>query len=539
MASERENAAALLLFLSGKGFKGSSLESDIEKSIGLNPPGFKIGHQVRYGAETMFFELQFKKDRQFNAYRLEKYSARHRKAVEVEARVINGIDTAELERRMQEGDWDTWFNNQGVITSPETLKHIDTTIAMLKELSTGKNFDGINIQEALMFKYWPEIGFIGHVSSYDDFKRTYERQRDFHAGEYGICSCNDAYLQVSGKFEDLHEKLQELKLDEYAGLDTYEELSRLLADCPDEFTIKCSHNTTEAYAEFIVPVIKLDGSYSLDEYTMSLHIYPEIQHDIFNGVDTRELEHAMQAINWTNDRELFIVHDGREPEFYPKIDAILQEMYGLEQHEKGAEIAYLLQLKYWQYTSFFETMVSSEAYQLLESLPKIGRNFPCEIDAGIAWNLLCGRAVRDTNVYPFLPESRDWLRLDTEQHAGERNLAFIEVEKFTQHELVTLIKQIPIVASRSVQYRLERGDLVPVTLCNQTKILLQTNPEQKTIDVFTPEKRSIPVNINFDPDWKPAQMPSGEIKKQHEHTARRQVKPVSNVKGVNRKGKGI
>lgn len=538
MASEREKATVLMEFLSSVGFVGERLEQDINKALALNLPGFKIDHKVQYGEEMMFFELQFKRDRQFNAYRLEQYNARHRKAINIESTVINGINTDVLELRMQGLDWETYFKATDTIASA-ALRNMEEAKEMLSKLSAGQNFDGMKILDALMFKYWPESAFAGFLSTYDDFRQLYESKRDFHAGESGICNCNDAYMHVSGKFEDLHEKLLGMKLDEYAGVDTYDELNRLLADNPDSFEIKCANNNSEAYAEFLIPVTKTDGSYSIDEYIVSLQIYPDIEHGIYNGVDTLKLENVMQAIDWTNDGELYVIHDDLEPELYPEIDQIQQKMHLLEQDERGEPVSYLLQLKYWQYTSFLDAFIQPGADQLMDSLPKIERSFPCEIDAGIAWNLLCGRAVLDKNVYPFLPEALDWLRLDRQQYPGERNLAFTEVGGLSTQKLGQLIRQMPIFAARSVLYRLERGDLVPVTLNNQNKVLLQANPEQKTIDVFTTERRLIPVNLNFDPDWKPSAMLANEIKTQQEETARRQIKLVTNVKGVKRKGKGI
>ncbi|AOM80029.1 hypothetical protein [Pedobacter steynii] len=538
MASEREKVANLVEFLSSIGFHGERLEQGINKLIELNPVGFRLDHKVQYGEETMFFELQFKKDRQFNAYRLEQYNARHRKAINIESTVINGINTDVLELRMQGLDWETYFKAPDTI-APAALRNIEDAKEMLSKLSSSQNFDGMKIRDALMFKYWPESAFAGSLSNYDDFRQLYEGKRDFHAGESGICNCNDAYMHVSGKFEDLHEKLLEMKLDEYAGVDTYDELTRLLADNPDSFEIKCANNNSEAYAEFLIPVTKTDGSYSIDEYTVSLQVYPDIEYGIYNGVNTLELEKAMQAVDWSKDGELFVLHEDREPEFYPEVEQIQQKMYQLEQDEQGEPISYLLQLKYWQYTSCLESFIQPGADQLMDSLPKIERRFPCELDAGIAWNLLCGRAVLDKNVYPFLPEAVDWLRLDRQQYTGERNLAFTEVGGLSAQELGQLIRQMPIFADRSVQYRLERGDLVPVTLNNQNKILLQANPEQKTIDVFTTERRPIPVNLNFDPDWKPVHMPSDGLQNQQEQSTRRQIKLIADVKGVKRKGKGI
>ncbi|WP_029274565.1 hypothetical protein [Pedobacter borealis] len=500
MDSEKEEQ--LLNYLNSLGFYGDTLKEEILYHTNLYQPVFSVNHRIDYGEEAMLFRLRFERDLQFDAYRLASYKATHQEAITIDHKTINDVDTGKLEQYMKIEDWPAYFSKNGDSRLNEQDKaSIEKTIEQLNRLSSGQNFDGIKIQQELMFKYWPED--IANLPDGNELKYMHQRSRDFSAGASGICTSTEAYLQVSGRFNDLLEKMMALKLDQYANFDTYSALTRLPADNPKEFLITCFHNNTEAYGEFSIPVTSVDGWYSIDEYRASLWIYPEIEHGVFNGINTLELEKVMQSVDWSNDGELFVIHDDREPEFYPKIDMIQQQIFQLQQDEKGAVIADLFQLKYWQYSSFFEALVRQEADKLLESLPKIERYFPCEVDAGIAWNLLCGRTVLDSNVYPLSPSNAEWLRLDTNEYSGEKNLAFTEIYEVSHERLSALVQQIPTKPDHGVVYDLTRGNIVPVTLYNGAKVLLQANPEHKTIDFFTPENKPIPINLNFDPDWKP------------------------------------
>src|SRR5699024_6991401 len=104
----------------------------------------------------MLFDLRFQKDHQFNAYKLESYEATYRKPIHIEHKVINGIDTAELEERMKKIDWNLHFNNDEKYPENPKDGKIKKVISNLYELDAHQNIEGIKIQELLQLKYFPE-----------------------------------------------------------------------------------------------------------------------------------------------------------------------------------------------------------------------------------------------------------------------------------------------------------------------------------------------------------------------------------------------
>src|SRR5699024_5526520 len=128
-------------------FTGERLEAEIRKNVSQEMSSFSVKHEMEYDSEKMFYDLQFRKDYQFDAYKLEGYKAIYRKSIEFEHKVINGIYTRDLEERMKKIDWNAHFNSDG--KSPENPKDekIAKVISDLYELDAYQNMEGIKIQE--------------------------------------------------------------------------------------------------------------------------------------------------------------------------------------------------------------------------------------------------------------------------------------------------------------------------------------------------------------------------------------------------------
>ena len=90
MDSEKEQQ--LFNYLDGLGFSGYMLKEDIKYHTNLIEPFFYVDHRIEYGDEAMIFRLKFEQDLQFEAYRLAQYKATHRAAIEIDHKIINGID---------------------------------------------------------------------------------------------------------------------------------------------------------------------------------------------------------------------------------------------------------------------------------------------------------------------------------------------------------------------------------------------------------------------------------------------------------------
>lgn len=533
MNSEEEKE--LINYLQSLGFSGEPFERDLRQKIGLDTPNFRLTHSVSYGEEKMLFDLRFIKDHQFNAYRLDGYQATLRRAPVVENLDINGINTGRLEQSFRAIDWDKYFNDrEGRLTSAEN-EEARSVLRDLLQLTTKPSEKGSEVQNLLQYKYWPEHAWDDAVRN---LKRIHEVGGSFTASEYGCCNTDLAYNIISGKLGDLHEKLSSLEIEQYPGIDLYARLEKILSGMPNEMELKFERNEPEGYIEYIIPVQLIDGWYSIDAYQAILTPHPPIEHGVYNGVDSKELEELMRKIDWHDDKQLFIFHENSEPEFKPKVGDVQEQMYRLSQDMAGADIADRLQLKYWSDATFFSDMLQQSAWDELDNLPKRSQHFPVELKAKSAFNLLCSRAAMQINIDPVSPETAKWTRLDfTTRIAADGDYKTDVIDGFNLIELEDVLDILPIPNQNYYQIRtsLLCGDLTPATFQNDSKVIIEANPEERTLNIYTPDMKPILVNLRFDPDWQP-----GVQQKQEEQQQKQAPHKYKMARPVKRnKGKGL
>lgn len=493
---------ALLDYLSNLGFVGIQLEDDIRRHIGLKLPSFQVKHQVNYGNERMIFELYFRKDQQFSSYRLEKYKATHRGEIEIIHDTINGIDTRELEERMSWPDWRKVFVDNKNFTK-ETLAPIEKTLEMLTAITAGQNFDGLKIQEELMYKYWPS-DLYDDVSK-QDLQTIYEQSREFVVTEAGMCNAHQAYHIVSGRLDDLHEKVTMCNVGNLFSKDLYPMLMDKLSANPQSFNLELFQSRPDGYRQFKMPITTMHDWFVADTYELSYKVYPPIPVGQYNGIDVQALEDMMAKINWGKDNELFIFKEDEEPELQPKVAQVQEQLMRLRHDKVGVTIADILQLKYWVHATYFDGMFEPSAWEILEGLPSTSYTFGIETPASVAFNLLQGRPVAEKFLYPDRKQSDDWLQLAPATGRDEKKYELVRLPSFTEHELQQMICMVPI-HSRTVYgvvQNLLNGDITAVTLPNSSVIFLELDPGNKFLLVHDAHHRPIPINLHFDPDWKP------------------------------------
>lgn len=356
MNSEQEKE--LIDYLARIGFTGDDFTARLKEKIRLDTPNFTLDQSIAFDDDKMLFSLQFRKDRQFDAYRLESYQATLRQPPPFEHAEINGIDTSKLEQSFKEVNWNQYFNDPKGTLPENERQEIKSLLSDLWQLTAKPSEKGKEIQDQLQYYYWPEHAWDDAAR---DLKQIYDWNRTFSAMEAGICNTNLAYHILSGRLETLHENLAPMELDQYPGGDLYGQLETILSGNPDSFELKSHRNQPEGYAEYIVPIAKVDGWYVADDYTLTLIPHPPIGHGVYNGVDSRKLEEQMKEIDWHDDRQLFTFHTNAEPEFLPKVGDIQEGLYRLRLDLAGAEIADRLMLKYCSDATFFEGVINESA----------------------------------------------------------------------------------------------------------------------------------------------------------------------------------
>jgi hypothetical protein len=521
MTSEQEKELAG--YLMSLGFNDGTLEEQIHQHAEQRLPAFRIAVSKNYGDELMQYDLHFRRDAQFNSYRLEEYEAKHRIPVDIVPQIINDINTAELSGRMSQVDWGRYFNNGRADFDADQLVKIDAVMDDLLKLEAGNNASGWEIQKKLQYKYWPEHAY---DASTIHFKHELEHRRTFSPHEEGMCNADLAFYIVSGRLNDLYEELSAVELDQYSRSDLYIELERRLAQNPDNFELRFFRNEPEALSEIKVPIIKDGNDYEVENYNATVIPHPPMEHGEFIGINTADLEQMMQQVDWHDNRKLFIIGENEEPTFPQNIIDIQEQIYRLSQDMAGSEIADRLQLKYWSDTDFLEGMIQQTAWDELDKFPKYTQDFPLTIQAMTGVNLLSGRAAKIT-----MGDADHWLRFDlsTQDKNGLYPVSYIADFKTT--DLEQMLDRIPIHQHNyyPVRNSLLRGDAVATQLKDERKIILIANPEQKTVDIYTTNGRPIPVNLRLDPDWKPS-LPHTSNDTRHQQKSH-QSKPIKKHKG--------
>lgn len=526
MNQEKENE--LLEYLKALGFEGEQLTADIRKNTERNMPAFQVQQAKTFGAERVRYDMYFRYDPQFDAARLEEYRAIYRRPVDIGHQVINGVDTAQLEERMKAIDWREYLKYEGSSLPNATTLSADAIIGDLARLVIYNNASGWDIQRRLQFKYWPESTYDAAVIP---LQQEYERNRTFVATESGMCHANLAYHVLSGRLDDLYEKLSATGLERFPGIELYSELEKVLSQNPERFDLEFLTHNAEGLVKLNIPVSREDEYYETDTYQATFVPFPPIDHGFYNGVDTAALEKKMQQVNWRDETSIIVDHGDAGPEYTPDVIDIAEQMSKLSQDDKGMEIVGKLQLKYWIDARFFFGEIREEAWDRLGTHPGKAQEFPAELEVPKAVNLLCGRAVLDE-----VAEPDTWMRLGLQHYDQKEGYPYIRTA-FSLAELEGKLLMLPLsqpdhdAACRA----LRQGDRTPVTLPNNQILLLEANPEKHDLDIYTKDMRPVPVNLHFDPDWKPSTTPELSRQQDKKEVLRQPLRP--NRPGGNRKGR--
>lgn len=501
MATSEEVIERLLFILNEIGFTAEETELQLRSRVRLNLPRFKLEVKKEYGKEALFFELQFSRNSQEGFYNLDGYEAVYRNEIAITPEVINGVDIANLEGRMRIVDWDGHYNGKDkAYGSNDVYRFGEETIALLGSL--GGNEKGIKVQDLLMYKYWPS--YVAGMPAIRELQKTYERRREFPVTGDGPCNANLAFHILSGRLDELYVALSKISGGRFPAFGLQSLLEENLSLNRDAFTLRLDHNTPEGFAIYQIPITKTGDRYTIDAYTLSLTLYPPVSHGVFNGVDTAKLEESMRDLDWNNDRHLFH-QEKEEVRMIGKTADIKRQMLDLWNDPAASDIADLLALKYWQSSDYFSSIVPERALETMALYSQRDFTFNAGIESRVAMNLLAGRAVPMHIVYPDMEPSAQWIKLNLEYQASKKD-AFIEIAGVTQLELIKLLNFLPLHDFGSYDHinsGLIKGDLVRATFSPDVIVLLEADPGRRIINVYTQDRRPIPVNLFFDPEWTP------------------------------------
>ncbi|XZF13332.1 hypothetical protein ACTHGU_16210 [Chitinophagaceae bacterium MMS25-I14] len=502
---DNPNERKLIEFLGVIGFSGEKLEHDLRSHIALGIPFFTLSHAISYGNELMRFRLEFKYTGQFSSYQLTEYEAIYRRPVNIRHTVVNDIDTAQLEEQMKKVDW-------SVPVDPMQMKDLSTWRSyadkvnelcnQLWKLSENNNPEGMIIQDQLRVKYWADTPF-DTSSELQELRSNYEERQRFTLTENGFCNVNLAYHILSGKLEDINGRFLDL------GINVYSQLENKLNCIPNEFSVSERMSFPEGAVLYSFTVVRdYTGRFNILPYTAALSRYPVINHGVFAGIDTKELERQMEEISWKNSYETFLMKKFWDRDaMYPNVRAIYEQVVTLEAHSEGRRIAQQLKSRYWTDAPFFKDHIVSTGEGNSKASAPV--TFPPDMPVGTAYNLLCGRTVCSKFGAGNMNGTSDWYRLVFTDGPEEHSYAPVQIPGYrNKNTLDNLLNMVPVISYpqekvSAAKEILLSGGILEATLKNGRPVYIMANPQQNTLNIYSKEMKPIPVNLEMDPDWIP------------------------------------
>ncbi len=367
------------------------------------------------------------------------------------------------------------------------------------------------------------------------YRATYSNEnghvysQDFIASNAGICHAKLAYNILSGRLDDVREKLWSTGIEEFTGDDVNAFLEESLNRTPDTFSFYSFKNSIEGLIEFEVKLELKSSFYEASDIQATFMRYPDIEHGIYNKVDTMDLGSRMASIDW-NREGLYELDENGDLQTTDEVEKILDDMTLLLRDEGGNNAALNLQLRHWHEVPFFEGHIHADAWRLYESLPRSYFNFSVETGARKIYNLMCGRPVFSGRLTDIMAESNTWQKL---VHT-DQGLSLDLVEGPSRKELETFLNMLPLddLHKTKLLTGLFNGDICKTTLygLQQKEVIISPDLSAKSIEITTPEGAIIPYNFKLEQALEPKNvLPQ----------SRPQHKLPTTQKKKKRKGKGI
>jgi hypothetical protein len=199
-----ENITSLAAQLQSLGFENTS--STLLKRICFRPEIFILSQKIAKGRDQFVFNLFFERDSRESFYTLMHYDAILQKESLLVDTIINGISTADIEKRMAEIDWKAAFDidmkkqwSASDKTSWEKELKVESAVEALQILESSD--EGKAIADGLKLKYWADMPYQELNGNISPLKNKSEISQRFYfsEGQPGI-SVDEAYRFLQNRW---------------------------------------------------------------------------------------------------------------------------------------------------------------------------------------------------------------------------------------------------------------------------------------------------------------------------------------------------
>lgn len=233
-----QNIGSVADTLRSLGF-ASHLGNKLLRHICFSKPEFAIKERMTIGSDIVNFNLIFQCKSEKHEYACIYYDATLRKEINVTGSIINGVNTKELEKQMQEIEWsidcenhiNKNFNSEEKDSWLREEK-IDKVVMQLQSLSSVE--EGEDIADCLRFKFWCDTPAQDMVRNINTLKARYEISQRFYFFDNGSCiSAEEAYRFLNNRWME-----KNLQLKKKQGADKEEGSTSIVGRSTDKNLIQ-------------------------------------------------------------------------------------------------------------------------------------------------------------------------------------------------------------------------------------------------------------------------------------------------------------
>lgn len=198
------NISKLIETLAELGFPSSTGKTLLFNTC-LHQKSFAIREQMCFGEDIIYYQLYFKEDASKKLI-CSYYDATLRKAVEIPALVVNGMDVSDLEKRMRAVIWQIPSeDNTGAfdISDKNTWKQEAEIEVITKDLETlGSIAEGADLANMLKYKFWVNPNFQSMIPELISLRSRYELTQRFYLISGDGITTNEAYRFLNNRWTE-------------------------------------------------------------------------------------------------------------------------------------------------------------------------------------------------------------------------------------------------------------------------------------------------------------------------------------------------
>lgn len=527
-----EDMQRILEDLADRGFNDDQLRREIENKEALGLPAFSIKREKNFEEEHMFYRLFFQWTESTLGFELTTIHANHRMPVDIDKKLVNGVNSIELDKELSGIDWVKYWESMLKGQAAEEISDqaagcIDSIAQLLLYESLDVNLVG----EQLMYKHWPPEIFDLFSKEPEKIHSLYEHNFAFSLNSYTDISAELAYLILSGQADGLEMQIADLLLPHVPESAIRNEIHKVLKHLPGKQELKFAFATENYFASLSIPLKLNKGWYKLDEYELAVTPFPEIEFGTFNGIDSTRLDKKLGTVDWRNDEGIFYLAGDNRSTFPRDIELLQEELFRMALSPEGKIVADQLMLKYWLCAPVFKDFISPSAMELLSGLPVKTYTFSSDVTFGKAKNLLLDRPVlEDKKEYQDTAKNWLWLKPSKNGYQQLATLPGISIK-----ELQNLIDVLPVnnFSKSDIEQGLITGDMVETSTKAGTALYIRVNDTATGIQLFDSDKKEIPYNFHMDANWTPGQDMYGNL-----HQQAPDAKEIGTKQRFERKHKG-